>query len=181
MRVLCYVCCRQLYQFLEIFGDYFPGDPSSPYYILEMMYPRRRIFLVKIWMTEITSDDDDEEQESIIYCSSPVRSRSPAGSECSRDSRKNVKELNEEDIITNNKNINNNNKKKYFRLGESSKIERNCCDTIDDIEYLGTHTVSLTFEISYFSILIFFLSSSSIHIKTYFFVSRVRNNNNGCR
>ena len=37
------------------------------------MYPvRRRLFLVKIWMREITSDDDDDtDDERLVYCSSP--------------------------------------------------------------------------------------------------------------
>ena len=90
-------------------------------------------------MTEITSDDDDEEQERIIYCSSPARSRSPAGSECSLDSRKSGKEFTEEDFH------NHRNKKTCFKLSDSRKTERNCCDTIDDFEYLGIENVSFFF------------------------------------
>lgn len=33
-----------------------------------MMYPSRRVFFVKIWMTEVTSDDDDDSDERVVYC-----------------------------------------------------------------------------------------------------------------
>lgn len=35
-----------------------------------MMYPRRRAFLVKIWMTEVTDKNRDDE-EHVFHCSSP--------------------------------------------------------------------------------------------------------------
>lgn len=35
-----------------------------------MMYPRRRAFLVKIWMTEVTDKSGDNE-EHVFHCSSP--------------------------------------------------------------------------------------------------------------
>ena len=41
-----------------------------------MMYPMRRFFHVKIWLTEISSDDDDDE-EKIVICESPSTAHRP--------------------------------------------------------------------------------------------------------
>ena len=41
-----------------------------------MMYPVRRFFHVKIWLTEVSSDDEDEE-ERIVICKSPTAHHRP--------------------------------------------------------------------------------------------------------